>query len=46
MMNRAVQFFVLVLAIIGAIAAIVILAMWLMHLSMMRGDMMLPGASR
>jgi hypothetical protein len=46
MMNRALKLLVLILAIIGAIAVIAVLAMWLMHLSMMRGDMMAPGAGR
>ncbi len=32
----------LVLAIIGTIAVVVVLAMWIMHLTMMRGDMMAP----
>jgi hypothetical protein len=45
-MNRGLRLVVLVLAIIGALAVIVVLAMWLMHLSMMRGDMMAPGAGR
>ena len=39
-MSRGLRLLVLVLAIIGAIAVVLVLAMWLMHLSMMRGDMM------
>jgi hypothetical protein len=36
MMRRGFRFLVLVVAITGAIAAFVVLVMWLMHLSMMR----------
>jgi hypothetical protein len=45
-MNRGLRIVVLVLAVIGAITVVTLLAMWLMHLSMMRGDMMAPGAGR
>ena len=41
-MNRGLRLLVLVLADIGAIAVAAALAMWLMHLSMMRGGMMGP----
>jgi hypothetical protein len=45
-MGRGFRLLVLVLAIIGAIAVVVMLAMWLMHFSMMRGGMMDQGAGR
>ena len=45
-MNIGLKILVLVLAIIGAIAVVAVLAMWLMHVSMMRGDMMAPGVVR
>jgi hypothetical protein len=45
-MNRGLRVVLLVLAIIGAIAVVVVLAMWLMHFSMMRSGMMDQGAGR
>jgi len=45
-MNRVWRILVLVLAIIGAIAVVAVLAMWFMHFWMMRGDMMAPGGGR
>ena len=42
LMNRTFRILMLILAVIGAIAVAIALGMWLMHLSMMRGDMMGP----
>jgi hypothetical protein len=40
-MNRALWILVVALAIVGAIALLAVLGMWLMHVWMMRGEMMM-----
>jgi hypothetical protein len=45
-MNCGLRLVVLVLAIIGAIAVVAVLAMWFMHMSMMRGGMMYQGVEQ
>jgi hypothetical protein len=42
-MNRAIRVLTLLIAIIGAIGIAVMLGMWLMHWSMMGGDLMHHG---